>query len=687
MAATKIKVKLTSLEVHDKTGTLGPGEWLVDAKVRRDATGESTQLGNPGQSHEALAPNIITLNSSTDLAVTAKDTKFVITVSVQDISLSPPGDMGKVEVTINTPIVHTYNLHIPSSKGRYTAAIEVAVLASTPEKGGPITTIVQNNDSSTYNTVHDEMLSKMVHICPVIPVPWTNGTPPVAKGCQALSASPQVDLSVAATASDPNALVNPAVIPVLEPLDADFDKKCGRIRITQYRPADLDLSKIIWKAATANIKLWNGSSRNEIKGGQEVKAYGVLSGADEEGKIEVRWDGPGTPLLAEFRCWVGKPKYIWTRINIVKCSQAKIGTVPLLNPVSTAATLKAQLAYNNVMLWQAGVMMVLDTDKTCYNGAKLLEDGIFEITTATNHTFNIADTPDIVAPILNSREGVFNVAYMHSIKGSPNLNGMATDRRLSDAAEGTASLGGSPSTSWVRPTGVYPDEDGKDVTMKTMERSDARKATQKSLCGDGAIDKISGCIMTNKGATNPGSVTLAHELGHVLMLHHRGSGGGETWSSYDGVNHLAGPNAGIGHPWNENLLTYGPNTRRQDLDMLQAKVMRAHKLCKDAPPGATPPKPKQVLPVPEAYHKTEADRILLQEYLVGKKPGLQHTGYNLGTSGPDGDGVDGIVGPKTKQAIKDFQRDHGGLTKDGIYGPKTRAAFDNELNGTPEPTS
>ena len=70
----------------------------------------------------------------------------------------------------------------------------------------------------------------------------------------------------------------------------------------------------------------------------------------------------------------------------------------------------------------------------------------------------------------------------------------------------------------------------------------------------------------------------------------------------------------------------------------------------------------------------------MQEYLGGTRPGLTHTGYDLGTSGPKGDGVDGINGSKTKAAIRQFQTDHGNLDKDGIYGPATRAAFDEELN-------
>lgn len=97
-----------------------------------------------------------------------------------------------------------------------------------------------------------------------------------------------------------------------------------------------------------------------------------------------------------------------------------------------------------------------------------------------------------------------------------------------------------------------------------------------------------------------------------------------------------------------------------------------------APPPEPEPEPKEV---PGAWLPSKDDVTLLQEYLCGKRPGLENSGYYLGKYGPDGDGVDGISGPKTKGAVKEFQRDHGGLAIDGIYGPNTEAAFDMELNG------
>jgi hypothetical protein len=262
---------------------------------------------------------------------------------------------------------------------------------------------------------------------------------------------------------------------------------------------------------------------------------------------------------------------------------------------------------------------------------------------------------------------------------------------MKSPAAKTETLPGSPSTSWVFPTGVYPDADGKDVKMDTMGPSTARPKEQKDLAGDGTFDNVHGLAVADWAAIVAWRNTVAHEAGHVLGLHHRGSGGYATGAamgpSYDKVNHMAGPDAGKGHPWDENIMSYSGYTGRAvDFDLIQTIVMRRHPLLKlfridktpVVPPAVPPPGKK---PVPAAWLPTKADKTMLQEYLKGKRPGLKHCGYNIGTSGPAGDGVDGSLGPKTSAAIKSFQRDHGGLKTDGIYGPKTAAAFDKEING------
>ena len=96
------------------------------------------------------------------------------------------------------------------------------------------------------------------------------------------------------------------------------------------------------------------------------------------------------------------------------------GGVPLKNPSTSPADIKTQMAYNNIILWQAGIQMAADTDTTCYNGAVWKDEGIFEVSQPQNYTFNVPDDPQIVAPLLNARDRVFNVAYLHSVAGLTN---------------------------------------------------------------------------------------------------------------------------------------------------------------------------------------------------------------------------------------------------------------------------
>jgi len=57
---------------------------------------------------------------------------------------------------------------------------------------------------------------------------------------------------------------------------------------------------------------------------------------------------------------------------------------------------------------------------------------------------------------------------------------------------------------------------------------------------------------------------------------------------------------------------------------------------------------------------------------------LYDLGYDLGNFGPNGDGIDGKFGSKTKNAVKEFQKDHG-LKVDGIIGIETATTLSQYL--------
>ncbi len=52
--------------------------------------------------------------------------------------------------------------------------------------------------------------------------------------------------------------------------------------------------------------------------------------------------------------------------------------------------------------------------------------------------------------------------------------------------------------------------------------------------------------------------------------------------------------------------------------------------------------------------------------------------YFYPDKGAKNDGIDGVYGPKTANAVKRFQSVNG-LTADGIYGPKTKAKIEEKL--------
>lgn len=598
-AATKIEIILKSVEVLEGSNLVGPGKWSFTANAKIAPSNTVNTFSSSKTFEAKRAGQVIKIKWKQVIEIDPADKTCVIEITGKDEDLLKDNDLGKVKLTLNTPIIHDYDIELHSSKDKFSAQIQVKIkkLEGMWFKRG-VSTIRTDTDSDEFTTIHDEMLSKCVQICPVTPVPWAKGLPPLAKGVKPLSASPQENLGIGAAHTKPNSLVNPCVIVALNPADDDFDEKVARIHITQFMPADLDLSKLIWKTGTDNLKLYNGKKGvTVIKGGRDVKAYGVLKGdSDEIGEINVHWDSEGEPLLAKFKAWVGKPKQITTRANIIKT------TTPLAqNPTTTPQKIKDHFTFTNVVLWQAGIQLIFDTDETVFNEAVKKDTGIFEINSATNYTFNVTKNGQMAAPLLNQRSGVYNIAYMHSCAGKPNLLGSASDRMLSEA-EADVNITETPSVSWVRPTGVFPDDPAKKVTMQRMGPSVKRGDDMKGVAGDKNLDTVSSCIITDRG-TIPGSITLAHETGHVIGIHHRGKGGNHTpeQGSRDKMNHLAGPHKDEGHPYLENVMCYGSNSVRQDIDLIQAQVIRGHKLLNDSPvpPIPPPPPPKAKKPVPK----------------------------------------------------------------------------------------
>lgn len=72
-----------------------------------------------------------------------------------------------------------------------------------------------------------------------------------------------------------------------------------------------------------------------------------------------------------------------------------------------------------------------------------------------------------------------------------------------------------------------------------------------------------------------------------------------------------------------------------------------------------------------AYESRYSDRELYTNTPAGYSWAIRNLQRDLNDYGNYGLSVDGYFGPRTKEAVQDFQRDHG-LGADGRVGPQTK---------------
>jgi hypothetical protein len=198
---------------------------------------------------------------------------------------------------------------------------------------------------------------------------------------------------------------------------------------------------------------------------------------------------------------------------------------------------------------------------------------------------------------LNFNPGVVNVAFVRSTTGT---NAAAVD--LQGVSGKTEELDGFPSTSWVLPSGVVPDAAAKKVKMKSFPHqnrsnsSDAaytkeRQKVQPSFKASDLKQRLYGVIYPSDWTVGTpvhrSGQNMAHELGHILGLFHRGSGGENNFNSKsklsdDEVNSLDDKGKKRGHPWRENVMGYDVD-RGLDVDLIQTITVRKHPAAKNKP--------------------------------------------------------------------------------------------------------
>ena len=643
MPVTKIKVRLVSMEVLDDSDWLwGAGEWHLHA------TADGRPIGSPATEFAVRSGDAVTLAEaswSTIVDVSAKAPGSFVEVKLKVIEhdFLSKDNLGEVKARIAYPFSNpdlNVNLLSPLLSGgwffsdyrcyRAHFKITIAEEFATAETTGPTAVPVRRNAAgnvSDFSTIKGTAFTPRVEVCPVVPVPAppahmpTRPVMPVGLAAGVVPVAAQV--TAAPSAPTLNALPNPPLIPILDAADPDLANRAARLALTYYEPGNLDTSKIHWKVLSGPAQIVG--SRN----GPEIRVRGTGNAADTMAEFEVRWESDTGPVLATYRAWVGKLGTIPYRVNFLNGTSGNWPTSTIMSSAEAHAIMQVVRA----IVYQAGIIMVPDPTVTVSDGATLFPpgnaDGIYQMTVSSNtHTRNV--NHDIIsrATRYNFRPGVLNFAFVHS---TSQTNAAAVDRngiagvasktqvfngKSHYAAGGTGStkqLDGSPSTSWIKPSGIPSDAKGVMQTLKTIEPTDrVAQATTMDKSYVTArntalvpftaamMGRLYAChcpvvwgrnwlvavppalapVMTNAQYTWNCGINLAHELGHILGLAHRGSGWSATAPlSGDGMDCANQNGVMAGHPWSENIMTYGyglATPLAHDIDLIQASVVRAH---------------------------------------------------------------------------------------------------------------
>lgn len=426
--------------------------------------------------------------------------------------------------------------------------------------GGPM----QSTVSSAETRIHVEAHPVLPHrggCTPVRPT-FPAGTPAAFQAVRGVS---RTDMSTGAQ----NVIWNPAVIPIM-PSDRTLDDtNCAKFRVTYFRPDTLNLletgdDRLEWRVQP----LTGGDARfHGPVNGRVCMLHGVTAG---EVLLELRFRGA---VVTVYRALVAPLISIPARMTILSVSPTDAAYTnaadPAMRPNVTGAAVVGHLTLANKYWWQAGIELYRSSSNTIGR----LPAGVVaaDVSTTTRRGVFTANVPAALTINVGGNEG--DVGGFNAINLVANFVyaiSTADGRTLGEAClretqgTGTRADSGTPSTSWVRPSGVPPDGDSTNRSM-AIRQAGVYNAVL------GGVKNLYAMYLRNHTNRFEYVNTMAHELGHILNLGHRGG----TTASPPAVDDL------LHWPREENLMhATNPATTAQDIDIIQAKTARNSNLCR-----------------------------------------------------------------------------------------------------------
>lgn len=503
----KLKVIFQQVTVKD-VGTLwGPGQWFFKITVN------GKTIGDASAKFKVKKGDVIKLPASwlSEVDVSALNQ---VNIEFTAFASRPLLDkqMGKISIVLNYPFSQG-----PRNGGNKYFFLDCSVQLSV---GG---TFAAHNANEIFasrltggqhicTTVSGARVASRIEFCEVRPTPPAASMPPRPSFSAAVAAeNTNTAGNPTVNPADPlNIIPNPPVIPIIDKANAT-NQNAARIEYTYYRPGTLNFTdtdkRLVWTVVSLD-----GKGQADFVGGNNGIKIFVYGTAEGEVELQVRFNGA---LAATYRALVLPIKHVVCRFNILN------GPNRASTPRATPNDVFAHYEIANRFLYQLGILLQLDTDKTRKDGATATNhSGIFRIRVGAGVTrrISLATThPGCVQ--LNYRPGVMNFAYIRNTQapaGGGAILGAATHRPASAAGLSITDKG-SPSTSWKQPSGIPPDGDAGTITMTLLPAS--LKAGHPQLFGMYITNDNGNSSQLADQQTFAG--TIAHELGHVLSLRHR----------------------------------------------------------------------------------------------------------------------------------------------------------------------